>query len=141
MPTESLEFKKRKSSILMVFDPKDLIQRGATDKDLGFGDEEELAPIGDDSILHDAPFEIPNDILDIKHSKSQEEVIDTVATSPTLQLEDPFNKNILGRQRAMTLEDVDSPDDFQRGRNNIETPGFSHDRKFSFADANGSGSK
>ena len=44
----------------MVFDPKDLIQRSGTEKDLGFGDEEELAPI-----LQDAPFEVPNDILNI----------------------------------------------------------------------------
>ena len=35
----------------MVFDPNDLIQRSDTQKDLGFGDEEELAPIGDVSVI------------------------------------------------------------------------------------------
>ena len=69
----------------MVFDPKDLIQGGGTtDKDLGFGDEDELAPIGNDTTLQDVPFEVPNDILDISRTKSNDE-------SPLPQPDDPFN--------------------------------------------------
>ena len=75
----------------MVFNPKDLIQGGTIDKDLGFGDEDELAPIGNDTTLQDVPFEVPNDILDISRSKSNDEGGATLVTSPLPQPDDPFN--------------------------------------------------